>query len=179
MRIWLFVAAALVGTVAHFLYEPLGKPRLLVMFFPINESPWEHVKLCVWPLLAAVAVLAYQGQISWPTAVTAGFLGAMHAIAAMLGLHYAVRFGLRGGTPVLWVDIVTFFLSLASGYWIALDLLEAKIPTGVGLLSTACLLVLAVFFHCGSMRPPAGHLFQDLSKGSRNSYGGDQCTKSA
>ena len=179
MRIWLFAAAALMGTAAHFLYEPLGKPRCLVMFLPIGESPWEHVKLCIWPLLAAVAVLAYQGTIPWPAAVTAGFVGAMHAMAAMLGLHYAVRFGLRGGTPVLWVDIVTFFLSLASGYWIALGLLKAHIPTGVGLLSAACLLVLAVFFHRGSLRPPAGHLFQDLSKGSGNSYGRNQCTKSA
>ena len=59
MRIWLFVAAALVGTVAHFLYEPLGRPRLLVMFLPVNESPWEHVKLAVWPLLGAVAALTY------------------------------------------------------------------------------------------------------------------------
>ena len=130
-------------------------------------------------VLAAVAVLAYQGNLPWPAAVTAGFVGAMHAMAAMLGLHYVVRFGLRGGTPVLWVDIVTFILSLASGYWIALGLLKAHIPTGVGLLSAACLLVLAMFFHHGSLRPPVGHLFQDLSKGSGNSYGRNQCTKSA
>jgi hypothetical protein len=57
MRIWVFAAAALVGTAAHFLYEPLGRPRLLVMFLPVNESPWEHVKLAVWPLLGAVAAL--------------------------------------------------------------------------------------------------------------------------
>lgn len=179
MRIWLFIAAALVGTVAHFLYEPLGKPRLLVMFLPINESPWEHVKLCAWPLLAAVAVLAYQEQIPWPAAMTAGFAGVMHAIAAMLGVHYVVRFGLRDGTPVLWVDILTFFLALASGYWIALGLLDVQIPVEVGVLSAVCLMLLAVFFDRGSLSPPEKHLFQDLSKGSRDSYGGNQCTKSA
>ncbi len=164
MRIWIFAAAVLAGTVAHFLYEPLGRPRLLVMFLPVNESPWEHVKLAVWPLLGAVAVLAYREQILWSTAVTAAFSGAMHSLAAMLGLHYALRFGLSGGRPVLWVDIVIYFLSLTSGWWIALGLLSAAVPEAVGVLCALCLLVLAVFLDQGSLRPPAVHLFQDQSK---------------
>ena len=84
MRLWLLAAAVLVGTVAHFLYEPLGRPRLLVALLPINESPWEHVKLAFWPLLGALAVLARQESIPWATAVAAGFVGTMHAIAAAM-----------------------------------------------------------------------------------------------
>ena len=164
MRGWIFVAAALVGTAAHFLYEPLGRPRLLVMFLPVNESPWEHVKLAVWPLLGAVAALAYWEQIPWPAAVTAAFAGVMHGIAAMLGLHYALRFGLSGGRPILWADIVIYYLSLASGWWIALGLLPAAVPETVGVLCVLCLLVLAVFLDRGSLRPPAVHLFQDQTK---------------
>ena len=164
MRIWLFIAAAVVGTVAHFLFDVLGRPRLLTAFLPINESPWEHVKLAVWPLLGAVAVLAYRNQIPWPTAATAAFAGVMHAVAAMLGLHYLVRFGLSDGTPVLWTDIVIYYLSLFSGWKIATGLLPAAVPVPVGGLSVLCLLVLTVFLHRGSLRPPEAHLFQDQTK---------------
>lgn len=164
MRIWLFFAAAVLGTAAHFLYDFLNRPRLLVAFLPINESPWEHVKLAVWPLLGAVAVLAYQEQILWPSAVTAAFVGVMHATAAMLGLHYAVRFGLSGGKPVLWADILIYFLALASGWQIALGLLPAAVPVPVGVLCALSLLVLVIFLDRGSLRPPKAHLFQDQTK---------------
>ena len=191
MRIWLFLSSAILGTAAHFLYDFLGRPRLLVAFLPINESPWEHVKLTVWPLLGAVAVLAYQEQIPWPAAVTAAFVGVMHAIAAMLGLHYAVRFGLSGGKPILWADILIYFLALASGWQIALSLLPAAVPVPVGVLCALSLLVLAVFLDRGSLRPPEAHLFQDQSKQrsrqrrgaaadtGRKPHGRDQRTKSA
>ena len=164
MRIWLFLLAALVGTVAHFLYVPLGKPRLLVMFLPVSESPWEHVKLCFWPLLGAVAVLAFTEDLAWPAAVMAASVGAMHGIAAMLGLHYALRFGFGSGRPVLSADIATYFLSLASGYFIALRLLHAPVPKVVGAFCILCLLLLACFFDRGSLHPPPQHVFRDLSK---------------
>ena len=164
MRIWIFVIAAAVGTVAHFLYAPLGKPRWLALFLPVSESPWEHAKLVFWPLLGAVGLLAYREGLAWPAAVTAGFVGAMHAIAAMLGLHYAVRFGFADGSPILWVDILTFFLSLGSGYAIALGLLEAPVPEPVGVLCGLCLLVLACFFQWGSLNPPPQNVFQDGRK---------------
>ena len=161
MRIWLLIAAAVVGTAAHFLYVPLGRPRWLVLFLPVSESPWEHAKLVFWPLLGAVALLAYREGHFWPAAVTAGFVGAMHGIAAMLGLHYAVRFGFAQGSPILWADILTFFLSLGSGYVIALGLLRAPVPAWAGILCGLCLLVLACFFQWGSLNPPPQNVFQD------------------
>lgn len=163
MRIWLLGAAALVGTAAHFLYVPLGRPRLLVMFLPVNESPWEHVKLCVWPLLGAVGLLSYFEGRPWPAVVTAVFVGAMHGMAAMLGLHYLLRFGFGDGTAVLWADILTYYVSLASGWHLALGLLPAPVPLGVGIFCGACLVLLAVFFDRGSLRPPERHVFRDLS----------------
>lgn len=161
MRIWIFIIAAAIGTAAHFLYAPLGRPRWLAFLLPVSESPWEHAKLVFWPLLGTVAVLAYQEGQPWPAAITAGFAGAMHAIAAMLGLHYAVRFGLADGRPILWVDILTFFLSLGSGYWISLGLLAAPIPEPVGILCGLFLLVLACFFQWGSLNPPPQNVFRD------------------
>ena len=40
----IFGAACLLGTVQHFLYEPLGRPAALRWLLPTSESPWETVR---------------------------------------------------------------------------------------------------------------------------------------
>ena len=44
-----FVLAA--GSLAHFIYEWSGYSTAAGLFFPVNESTWEHMKLCFFPML--------------------------------------------------------------------------------------------------------------------------------
>lgn len=39
------------GTIWHFVYEWSGNSRIAGLFFPVNESTWEHMKLCFFPML--------------------------------------------------------------------------------------------------------------------------------
>ena len=39
------------GVISHFVYEWSGNNRLVGLFFPTNESVWEHMKLCFYPYL--------------------------------------------------------------------------------------------------------------------------------
>lgn len=39
------------GTLAHFVYGWSGQNRIIGFFFPVNESTWEHMKLCFFPML--------------------------------------------------------------------------------------------------------------------------------
>ena len=45
------VFSVIVGTLAHFVYEWTGKNPIAAIFFPIDESVWEHVKLLFFPTL--------------------------------------------------------------------------------------------------------------------------------
>lgn len=45
----IFVIAT--GTIWHFVYEWSGSSRIAGLFFPINESTWEHMKMCFFPML--------------------------------------------------------------------------------------------------------------------------------
>ncbi len=45
-----FIIAGL-GTIGHFLYEWSGNNYYLGLFFPVNESTWEHLKLLYFPSL--------------------------------------------------------------------------------------------------------------------------------
>ena len=44
-----FIFVSIVGTLSHFLYDWLGKNVFAGVFCPVNESPWEHLKLLFFP----------------------------------------------------------------------------------------------------------------------------------
>lgn len=46
-----FFFAVVFGTIMHFGLELTGFSRLTAWFFPVNESPWEHLKLSFYPIL--------------------------------------------------------------------------------------------------------------------------------
>ena len=43
----------------HFAFEFLGSPKILIPFFPINESIFEHLKLCVYPTIITWIIGAF------------------------------------------------------------------------------------------------------------------------
>ena len=44
-----FVIASALGVLFHFMYEWTGENAIAGLFFPINESTWEHLKLIFFP----------------------------------------------------------------------------------------------------------------------------------
>ena len=42
---------AILGTLSHFVYGLSGENRFIGLFFPVNESTWEHMKLAFFPML--------------------------------------------------------------------------------------------------------------------------------
>lgn len=46
-----FVFVSVIGTLAHFVFEWSGNNTVVGLFCPINESPWEHLKLIFFPYL--------------------------------------------------------------------------------------------------------------------------------
>ncbi len=46
-----FIVIGILGTLGHFVYEWTGKQYAIGLFFPVNESTWEHLKLLFYPAL--------------------------------------------------------------------------------------------------------------------------------
>ena len=40
-----FLVISILGTIGHFLFEWTGENAIVGLFFPVNESTWEHLKL--------------------------------------------------------------------------------------------------------------------------------------
>ena len=128
-RRWIlvFFAAAIVGSVLHFLYPAL--PIALVSAFaPVNESVWEHLKLLYWPFLAAAFVLTKgeaDGRKRW-----CGLLaGLLSAPLLLLGAYYTLSCGFAlHGLPL---DLILYVLAMAGGFALAWHLQKAEFPAWV------------------------------------------------
>ena len=63
------VFSVIVGTLAHFVYEWTGKNSIAAIFFPIDESVWEHVKLLFFPTLLYGLFLIKKWKEAYPCIV--------------------------------------------------------------------------------------------------------------
>ena len=46
-----FFVIGIIGVLSHFVYEWSGENAFVGLFFPVNESIWEHLKLIFYPAL--------------------------------------------------------------------------------------------------------------------------------
>ena len=61
-----FVIASALGVLFHFMYEWTGENAIAGLFFPINESTWEHMKLVFFPMLVYGIFMKQRLQQEYP-----------------------------------------------------------------------------------------------------------------
>ena len=168
--LWLiFLMFCLLGTVQHFLFVPLGRPRSLSWLLPVSESPWEHYKLAFWPLGGALAVAALLAELPLSSFLWAWFAAAGHGLCTMLGIYYIYRSGLGVSRPVLWLDILNYYITMFFGWKMGLRALLAEASWTKTALASLCLLVCAVLFAWAAILPPENYpMFREEEIHGRN-----------
>jgi len=119
---WIVTAvfAALLGSAMHFLYELLPSVPTAVLA-PVNESPWEHLKLLFYPTLLAAFYLTRTARCKACT-WSAFFLVLLAMPAFLLSVYYVlVYFGLDSTV----VDIGLYFLTMFLGFFAAYRLKDS------------------------------------------------------
>lgn len=150
-----FLLAALAGCLLHGLYA-LWPNAFTALVSPIWESLWEHLKILVWPYLAAALVLTWNR----PTGIRPWLLSLLLMCAGMLGAGYLYHIVLGGES--FWPDLVLYLLLLLFGFWFPrrfsgpFEGVRWKLP----LAGVLVLLLLMVLF---TLSPPDHLLFVDLS----------------
>ncbi len=104
----IFVTIA--GTLSHFVYEWSGKNPFLALFFPINETTWEHMKLIFFPSIVYATFMAYKLHPLYPNIISALSAGILLGTFSMPVIFYTYT-GILGFHTLLF-DIVTFLLSV-------------------------------------------------------------------
>ena len=144
----------------HFVFEWANYWRPVAVIAPVNESVWEHFKMCFWPgLFFAVAEYFFLKQLAinfWtgkalglllmPLVIGLGFYG----YTALTGKHY------------LAADIVLFLIAVVAGQLASYKIMvmqKVKIWLKIGALLIVFLLTSEFVYF--SFAPPKIFLFED------------------
>jgi hypothetical protein len=159
------VFIVVVGSLWHFIFEWAGSMRPLALFFPVNESTWEHFKLGFWPgliwLLIELPFIRKKAK-NIAIAKAAGLLAIPIVTAVLFYAYTAVT-----GQHHLFADISIFVVAVIVGQWISMRLMTRpaiEIPW-LRLVSLGVLVAMTVAFLTFSFYPPKNFLFVDPRNG--------------
>ncbi|MCM1115755.1 MAG: DUF6512 family protein [Clostridium sp.] len=148
------------GTLAHFVYEWSGYNRIIGSVVPINESPWEHLKLIffpylIWSIVEIIALRAEKGMIfSKAIGVTAGICSTIIFFYTYIGIL---------GRSIGWVNILSFFVGVAISFAIDNTLIKSdKIKNSIyDKIGIMIFIFLTIIFILCTFAPPLIPLFKD------------------
>ena len=155
-----FVFVCIIGTVGHFLYKWSGQAIIVGLFFPVNESIWEHLKLLFFPFLL-YSLFEYKKICQDRENFCLGkYVAVLSGMLTILSIHYITKGAL--GNRIEWVDIVSFFVGTAVAYLISYAVISnnlfVKIPKWVAITLWITKIAEFIIF---TFMPPFIPLFQD------------------
>jgi hypothetical protein len=161
---WGILFLVLIGSGWHFLFDALGRVSWIGAIAPVNESPWEHLKLVLFPVLLW-ALIEAPSLARRPNFLPAKALSILVGQLFILGFFYTYLSIL--GHSWLPLDILSFVLAVTLGQWASYRLLLAK-PLAMGWCGAGgvVLLLLIVIFILCTYYPPHLSILQDSRNGT-------------
>lgn len=154
-----FFIISIIGTLSHFVYEWTGKPYLIGLFFPVNESTWEHLKLLFFPSLIYFAVVYFtlkEKPKNYISATAISIIAGMVSIVVMFYTYQGVL-----GRNIDFLNILIYFLGVAVTIYIMQRILKTQsFSSGTAnIISLFFLLLTAILFVSFSFNPPSLGIF--------------------
>lgn len=153
------VFGVLLGSGLHFTYGWSGSAWPAAFFSAVNESPWEHLKLFLYPVLL-YAVVEGVAVRDLRRLLFAKLVQQLAGMLFILAFFYTYTGAL--GVENVFVDILTFVIAMALGYWLSLRLLaspkRAALPAWA---SAGAMAAIVAFFCVATFAPPHVPLFLD------------------
>ena len=156
-----FVIIGILGTLGHFLYELTNQNFLIGLFFPVNESTWEHLKLLFFPTLL-YSVFEYLSLKEKPNNyLFASALGLLCGMITIVTLFYTIS-GILGFN-VDFINIAIYFLGVITTLKKRTKILDtykfdSKILFYISLLF---LIIFSILFFIFTYNPPKLGLFKE------------------
>ena len=108
------VVTIVLGVLSHFVYDWTGQNFLVGLFFPVNESTWEHMKLVYFPMLLVTLVAGKLLEEQYPCIYDEMFLGTFAGLFMIPVLFYTYS-GILGFN-VDWMNIAIYVISILVAY---------------------------------------------------------------
>jgi hypothetical protein len=156
----------LLGAAFHFTFAWLGSHPAAAVFFPVNESIFEHLKMTFWPTMiwAAISYNFIKNKANNFVTAKAAAVIIMPAVVVIL---YYLYTAFTGENTL--VDILIFLVAVAVGQYINSLIMTAKPWSGRwSAISAGVILVLAALYAFFTFYPPYTSFFIDTNT---DSYG--------
>ena len=105
-----FFTIGLLGVLGHFVYKWTGENRFIGLFFPVNESIWEHLKLIFYPALiyfGAEYLLKSQKEENFiPATIKAIYCGMLTVVTLFYVLGGVI------GENLEFLNILIYFIAI-------------------------------------------------------------------
>ena len=159
-----FFATTVLGILSHFVYDWTGGGFLIGLFFPVNESTWEHMKLLFWPMLLFAVVQSFffkdRGDF-WCVKLRGILLGLL-----LIPVIFYTYNGVIGKSPD-WLNIAIFFVAAAAVYFYETRLYQKEtVRCSSPKRAVAALGGLAVLFVVFTFITPEIGIFRDPLTGT-------------
>lgn len=154
-----FLFTAVLGTLWHFLYDWTGRGAIAALFFPVNESTWEHMKLIFFPMLLCTVFLAARFKEEYPCLPDALLTGNLLGTLSIPVTFYTYKGIVGRSFPA--ADIAVFLAGVLIAFRTAWVLRESPAVCqyrNLIYLFTACF---AALFFVFAFFPPAIGLFAE------------------
>lgn len=155
-----FVFVSVIGTLAHFVFEWSGNNTVVGLFCPINESPWEHLKLIFFPYLiwtVAQYFIMHKSKNIFP----AKFIGVFVGMVTTLSFFYTYT-GIIGKNIDL-LNIASFFIGVFCAFAVDYTVIKSyKLQSvSANIISIILFAVCGTIFILFTFAPPIIPLFKD------------------
>jgi len=110
------IFTVILGTISHFVYDWTGGNFLAGLFFPVNESTWEHMKLLFFPMFIYTLIAGKWMEEEYPCIYNAMFTGILVGLVLIPTIFYTYT-GVLGFT-VDWLNIALYVISVLAAYYV-------------------------------------------------------------
>ena len=99
----------LIGTLLHFVYELSHHNKIVAIFAAVNESVWEHVKICMTPTILwgiyELFVYGFNGTFIISKSLSILTIMVLIPILFYSYTHFTKK-------SILWIDVICFYVTV-------------------------------------------------------------------
>jgi len=156
IEIYGLLFSIVIGTIGHFLYALSNKNRIIGFLFAQNESTWEHIKLGITPIViwSIIELIILKN----PNIIINTTIKIISFALSIIILYYGYKKLLKKN--ILFLDILTFYISLAVAYLIGINNFNYTYNWFVYLPVIIFLISLFYAYKNFSKNPPNSFLFK-------------------
>ena len=153
-----FIFTGILGSLFHFIYEWSGCNSFIGLFFPVNESTWEHLKLLYLPYLMWSAI-EYKALDKNKSLWFGKAIGLLVGMLSIIGFFYSYN-GITGKN-ISFLNILSFFVGIAAAFTVDYFIIKSGKSEKFEKVGIVIFAVTGILFVLFSFMPPLIPLFKD------------------